>query len=267
MAVPDTTTFTLQNVVDEINPTTDDLVDCISDADSGSYDLAYYTPPATSLLEFRNYGGAGLGYGYLYNKYAFTDANFATSGWHVPTQTEFTTLYTYLGGTGVAGGKLKETGTTHWTTPNTGATNSSGFYGFGSGHREGISAGTFAFLNISAWIASSTISSNLPVFMDMEYDDDDVGLLVNQANTGLSVRLVKDVTSLSNGETSTMTDYDGNTYDTICIGTQEWIAQNWKCTKLNTGTALTKITSGTTWVAAGTGDKYYCAYDNNEGNV
>jgi len=58
MAVPDTGTFSLQDVVDEINPTTDDLVDCVSDASSGSYDGTYYSSPATSLLEFRNYAGA-----------------------------------------------------------------------------------------------------------------------------------------------------------------------------------------------------------------
>jgi hypothetical protein len=58
MAVPDTGAFSLQDVVDEINPTTDDLVDCVSDASSGSYDGTYYTSPATSLLEFRNYGAA-----------------------------------------------------------------------------------------------------------------------------------------------------------------------------------------------------------------
>jgi hypothetical protein len=56
MAVPNTTTFSLQDVVDEINPTTDDLVDCVSDAILGSYDSTYFTAPATSLLEFRNYG-------------------------------------------------------------------------------------------------------------------------------------------------------------------------------------------------------------------
>jgi len=57
MAVPDTNTYSLQDVVDEINPTTDDLQDCVNDASSGSYDGAYYSSPATSLLEFRNYGG------------------------------------------------------------------------------------------------------------------------------------------------------------------------------------------------------------------
>ena len=57
MGVPNTNTFSLQDVVDEINPTTDDLVDCIADASSSDYDSTYYTSPATSLLEFRNYAG------------------------------------------------------------------------------------------------------------------------------------------------------------------------------------------------------------------
>ena len=56
MAVPDTTTYSLQDVVDEVNPTTDDLLDCVSDAQFGSYDGTYFSSPATSLLEFRNYG-------------------------------------------------------------------------------------------------------------------------------------------------------------------------------------------------------------------
>jgi uncharacterized protein (TIGR02145 family) len=57
-------------------------------------------------------------------------------GWHLPSDAEFTTLATYLGGVYVAGGKMKETGTTHWTAPNTGATNSSGFTALPGGHRN-----------------------------------------------------------------------------------------------------------------------------------
>ena len=56
MAVPNTTTFSLQDVVTEIVPTTDTLVSCIADAITGDYDTNYFTAPATSLLEFRNYG-------------------------------------------------------------------------------------------------------------------------------------------------------------------------------------------------------------------
>lgn len=53
--VPDTNTFSLQDVVNTVNPTTNDLQDCINDAVESAYDPTYYTPPATSLLEFRNY--------------------------------------------------------------------------------------------------------------------------------------------------------------------------------------------------------------------
>jgi len=56
MAVPNTTTFTLQDVVDEINPTTDDLVDCFADATSSSFD-SNYSGSKNNLLNFRNYGG------------------------------------------------------------------------------------------------------------------------------------------------------------------------------------------------------------------
>lgn len=55
MSVPDTDTFTLQDVVDEVNPTTNDLVDCFSDAIAGNFDPAY-SGSKNSLLNFRNYG-------------------------------------------------------------------------------------------------------------------------------------------------------------------------------------------------------------------
>ena len=59
MAVPDTITFTLQNVVDAVNPTTDDLVDSFDDAVTGDFDSNYGPGDESNLLQFRNYG-AGL---------------------------------------------------------------------------------------------------------------------------------------------------------------------------------------------------------------
>ena len=56
MAVPNTTTFALQDVVDEVNPTTDDLADCFADATSSSFD-SNYSGDKNNLLNFRNYGG------------------------------------------------------------------------------------------------------------------------------------------------------------------------------------------------------------------
>ena len=58
------------------------------------------------------------------------------TGWYVPTDAEWTTLTTYLGSESIAGGKLKETGSTHWRSPNAGATNESGFTTLPGGHRD-----------------------------------------------------------------------------------------------------------------------------------
>ncbi|MBI4946153.1 MAG: hypothetical protein HY840_07105 [Bacteroidetes bacterium] len=57
------------------------------------------------------------------------------TGWHLPSDAEWTQLTDNLGGESVAGGKMKEAGTTHWTSPNTGADNSSGFTGLPGGYR------------------------------------------------------------------------------------------------------------------------------------
>jgi uncharacterized protein (TIGR02145 family) len=66
-------------------------------------------------------------YGALYNWYTVNTGKLAPSGWHVPTDSEWTVLTTYLGGESLAGGKLKEAGTAHWASPNTHATNETGF--------------------------------------------------------------------------------------------------------------------------------------------
>ena len=85
----------------------------------------------------------GAIYGKLYNWYAVNDPRgLAPTGWHVPSDAEWTTLETTLGGDPVAGGKMKVAGTTRWTTPNTGATNESGFAGLPGGTRN--NNGTFS---------------------------------------------------------------------------------------------------------------------------
>jgi uncharacterized protein (TIGR02145 family) len=66
-------------------------------------------------------------YGRLYNWYSINTGKLAPFGWHVPTDAEWTTLTTYLGGDSIAGGKLKEAGKSHWDSPNTDATNETGF--------------------------------------------------------------------------------------------------------------------------------------------
>ena len=66
-------------------------------------------------------------YGALYNILAVNSNRLAPSGWHVASDAEWEAMIAYLGGAAVAGGKMKEAGTEHWQSPNTGATNESGF--------------------------------------------------------------------------------------------------------------------------------------------
>lgn len=92
-------------------------------------------------------------YGALYNWYAATK-NICPEGWHVPTLDDWNTLIDYLGGENVAGGKLKEAGSTHWIYPNNGATNESGFTACPGGERNRY--GEYSGLgNTSIWWTSS----------------------------------------------------------------------------------------------------------------
>ena len=93
-------------------------------------------------------------YGKLYNWYAVNDPRgLAPADWHVPNDVEWATLSAFLGGDAVAGGAMKEVGTTHWITPNAGATNSSGFTGLPGGARD--DHGGFAFIENDAYWWSS----------------------------------------------------------------------------------------------------------------
>jgi uncharacterized protein (TIGR02145 family) len=105
----------------------------------------------------------GAVYGKLYNWYAVAGIHdpaslsdpslrkqLAPTGYHIPTDAEWTTLTSYLGGEDVAGGAMKEDGTIHWLDPNTDATNSSGFTGLPGGWRD--HNGTFDNIGIvSIW--------------------------------------------------------------------------------------------------------------------
>ncbi|MFN5207934.1 MAG: FISUMP domain-containing protein [Bacteroidota bacterium] len=90
-------------------------------------------------------------YGKLYNWYAVADTRgICPSGWHVPTDSEYTALGTALGGINIASGKLKTTGTQYWSPPNTDASNQSGFSALPAGERylNGVyyDQGTFIYL-------------------------------------------------------------------------------------------------------------------------
>jgi len=76
-------------------------------------------------------------YGALYNWYTVSSGKLCPSGWHIPDNADWTVLTDYLGGGTIAGGKLKEIGTAHWATPNTGATDEVYFTALPGGARGG----------------------------------------------------------------------------------------------------------------------------------
>jgi len=92
-------------------------------------------------------------YGKLYNWHAVMTGKLAPKGWHVPSESEWQTMIEYLGGSSVAGGKLKSTSSL-WMAPNTGATNSSGFSGLPSGYRG--STGAYSLITKSAYFWAAT---------------------------------------------------------------------------------------------------------------
>ncbi|MBI1191710.1 MAG: hypothetical protein GC205_00860 [Bacteroidetes bacterium] len=137
-------------------------------------------------------------YGLLYNWYAVNDARgLCPTGWHVPTDGEWTTLTTGLGGTAVAGGSLKQTGTTAagtglWFAPNTGATNSSGFTGLPAGTRN-FTGASYAPLSLNCdWWTSTKIGGSSPYYRQVYYNNTTVGRFLLLETYGLSVRCLKD---------------------------------------------------------------------------
>jgi uncharacterized protein (TIGR02145 family) len=131
-------------------------------------------------------------YGKLYNWYVVNNSkNVCPTGWHVPTAEDFLKMQSYLGGV-TAGGRLKDVGTTNWVSPNTLATNESGFTAQPAGERS-ITAGDQK-LGIMAgiWINQEYSQGGSAYYRQLNYNDRYVmGLIANKSN-GLSVRCVKD---------------------------------------------------------------------------
>jgi uncharacterized protein (TIGR02145 family) len=200
-------------------------------------------------------------FGRLYNWYAVNTANFAPSGWHVPTLTELNSLISYLGGNSIAGGKLKEAGTSHWQSPNTGASNSSGFTAYPGGYRNPYTS-DFSLITYDGYMWTATQYGAWTVEMlKMTYDWEQCVQGDLEKYVGLSVRLIKD-DSINPGS---LTDLDGNVYGTVTIGTQVWTDKNWACTKLNEGTNIPEVTDNTAWSNLVTLGR--CNYNNDIANV
>jgi len=131
-------------------------------------------------------------YGRLYNGFAAFNSKVCPSGWHVPSDAEWETLATSLGGTSVAGGKLKEAGTSHWMTPNTDADNSSGFTALPGGERD-YTNGSFSNLgNYGTWWTSTEAIDDLnALYRHMSYKYAMISGISGSKYYGYSIRCVK----------------------------------------------------------------------------
>jgi uncharacterized protein (TIGR02145 family) len=120
-------------------------------------------------------------YGGLYNYYAVNTGNLCPIGWHVPSDLEWESLISFLGGTSIAGGKMKEVGTLNWLAPNVGATNSSGFTGKPDVRRSNLVFSS-NYKTSCMWWSSTFVPSNNPNY-----------------TTGYTYYLVNSSTSVSKG--------------------------------------------------------------------
>ena len=206
-------------------------------------------------------------YGGLYNWYTVTTGKICPVGWHVPTRDEWDKLMDYLGGRAVAGGKMKESGASHWNPQADGATNASGFTALPGGWRlsqsyeTGPDAGFQAMHESATWLTAS------------QFKDDAVWntALTSQYNTvmngetskleGNSIRCLENDSDRVYG---TVADVDGNSYKTVQIGTQTWMAENLKTTAFRDGSPIPCVTGDDAWTK--TTSPAFTWYNNNPVN-
>lgn len=145
---------------------------------------------------YNNNPANGAIYGKLYNWYAVNDPRgLAPLGWHIPSMDEWTQLTNSLGGYQVCGLKMKEMGLDHWLSPNTGATNESGFTALPGGRRASMSlSGAFQYMGSNGfwWLSDSFFVGSYGRGFSLSYKDSAIGVGYNDKLYGFSVRLVKD---------------------------------------------------------------------------
>lgn len=197
-------TITIDNIsIQEIGwAGSQELYDGIYAQTSGTVEQKTYAAVKAAAMwsNYNNDAPTGVIYGKLYNWFAVKlfqmdidyynaanpDKKWA-SGFRMPTQVEFQTLSTYLGGDAVSGGHLKEAGTTHWGSPNTGADNSSGFRGLGGGYMNGD--GSFVWINQYSRFTVIDAGS-IRMLLDTSSTNCAIGI-AGTSSSGGSVRLIK----------------------------------------------------------------------------
>jgi uncharacterized protein (TIGR02145 family) len=138
-------------------------------------------------------------YGVLYNGYTIINNNICPIGWHVPSEEEWNTLCDYLG-CSIAGGKLKELGTTHWQSPNTGATNENGFTALPGGSRH-YHSDFQSVDSIGSWWTSSILNpqgTTVIFSREMRYNSIVITGYLSDLKFGYHIRCLQNNSTLLN---------------------------------------------------------------------
>ncbi len=153
--------------------------------------LQWYSDTSGAYCNFNNDAYHAITYGRLYNFYTVVDSrNLCPINWHIPTDSEWTILTILLGGNIQAGGKLKEAGLNHWESPNTGATNNSGFSALPGGYR--YYNGAYNILGqIGYWWSSSVDNNNLPLSCLVSNLSSEIISYSSHKRNGRSIRCIK----------------------------------------------------------------------------
>ena len=139
-----------------------------------------------------DYNTYGKVYGALYNWWVVGTGKLCPEGWHVPTDAELTALVDFAGGNQVAGGKLKETGTKHWLSPNDGATDEFGFAALAAGARTGLGNSDFLGTDGHWWSSTENGTSSAWLYY-ISYNWTGVARIAPMKYYGVSVRCLKDI--------------------------------------------------------------------------
>jgi uncharacterized protein (TIGR02145 family) len=131
-------------------------------------------------------------YGALYDWYTVATGKLAPTGWHVPTDSDWNVLINDIGDSSLAGGPLKEAGTTHWLPPNTAATNASGFTAIPGGYRDGTVANFDAIGAYGYWWSAPTGGATWSWDRGMSCIYAGVFRADYYVKCGLSVRCIRD---------------------------------------------------------------------------
>jgi len=131
-------------------------------------------------------------YGRLYNFYAVNDPRkICPTGWHIPNDSDWTILASYLGGNTIAGGKLKEADVTHWQNPNV-ADNLSGFTALPGGVRSYLDAQFCCKGTLGYWWSSTTGGSDYGDYISLTNDNTAFEISYRKRQSGYSVRCLHD---------------------------------------------------------------------------